>query len=151
MWDSEHFPGANKVPWRLLIRARFVYEVDAVLASTIVRTVGSMASAGAGKALTVAAEKALADKRHAEVSAQQRVAALTALLDWDDWCGTPWPRHWPWPPRPHDVFDDLSDPVAALFADRALQLVKAAGSEALQKSLGGALAKMAGHGAAGAA
>lgn len=148
MWTSEDFPGAKNVNWQLLIRARYVHEIDATLASTVVRAVGSLASVGAGKALAVAAEKALSGERPVEASAQHRVTALTAMLDWDEWCGTPWPHHWGWPPRCHDGFDDLSDPLTSVFADRALQLVKAAGSEALQKSLGGALAKIAGQGAA---
>ena len=148
MLDVDHFRGPNPVPWRQLIRARYVREIDAALASTVVRTVGSMASVGAAKALAVAAEKALADERPVEVSAQHRVNALNAMLEWDGWCGTPWPHHWGWPPRRHDGFDDLSDPLTSVFADRALQLVKAAGSEALQKTLGGALTEMAGQGAA---
>ena len=148
MWDIDHFPGAKHVPWQLLIRARYVREIDAVLASTVVRAVGSMASVGAAKALAVAAEKALSGAQSIEASDQQRVTAMSAMLDWDGWCGTPWPHHWGWPPRRHDGFDELSDPLTSVLADHALEMVKVAGSEALQKNLGGALAKMAGQGAA---
>ncbi len=148
MWTYDDFPGAKNVPWQLLIRARFVHEIDAVLASTIVRNLGGVASVSVTKTLIAAAEKALSDKRPTEVSAGQRAAAVIAVADWEELCPRPWP--WPWPPRRHLVFDELSDPITTVLAERAIQLVKAAGSEALQKSLGGALAKMGGHGAMGA-
>ena len=44
MWDPENFPGADHVPWQLLIRARFAYEIDAALASVIVSRIGAVAS-----------------------------------------------------------------------------------------------------------
>ena len=36
MWTQDDFPGADHVPWQLLIRARFVHEIDAVIASRVV-------------------------------------------------------------------------------------------------------------------
>jgi hypothetical protein len=69
--------------------------------------------------------------------------ALSAAADFDDWwCGTPWPRHWP--PKPHGVFDDFADPITSLVVEQALGMVKAGGSDALQKSLGDVLAEVGG-------
>ncbi len=136
MWDPEHFPGADNVPWQLLIRARFVHEIDAVLASTIVAHVGAVASVEATRVVATAAQKAIVASRE-KATPEQRTLAFDAAIDWDDWCGTGWPRRWP--PRPKLGFDDLSDPVAELVIGKALELVKAGGSEQLQKTLGEAL------------
>ena len=35
MWDPEGFPGADTVPWPLLIRARYQFELDAVIAGGV--------------------------------------------------------------------------------------------------------------------
>jgi len=44
MWDPEHVPGVDHVPWQLLIRARFAHELDAVLASVVVERFGAVVS-----------------------------------------------------------------------------------------------------------
>jgi hypothetical protein len=49
------------------------------------------------------------------------------------------------PPKPHGVLDDLSDPIAGLVIEQALTMVRADGSEALQKSLGDLLAEVGGR------
>lgn len=139
MWDPEHFPGADNVPWQLLIRARFVHEIDAVLASTIVSHVGAVASVEAARIVATAAQKAIVASRET-ATPEQRTTAFDAAIDWDDWCGTGWPRRWP--PRPKLGFDDLADPVAELVIGKALELVRAGGSEQLQKTLGEALAEV---------
>jgi hypothetical protein len=78
-----------------------------------------------------------------KVTAATKVRALSAAADFDDWwCGTPWPRHWP--PKPHSVFDDLGDPIAGLVIEQALDMVRAGGSEGLQKSLGDVLVEVGG-------
>lgn len=141
MWDPENFPGADNVPWQLLIRARFVHEVDAVLASVVVSRVGSVASVEVVRRLTEAAGQGLA-RDFERTSSSGRVRALSAAADFDDWCGTPWPR--PWPPRRNPAFDDLADPVMPMVVAQAHRLVMSGGSEALQKSLGEALVEVGG-------
>jgi hypothetical protein len=139
MWDIDNFPGADHVPWQLLIRARLVREIDAVIASTVVRTLAEVASSKVTHAATRAAQAALGEGNREQATPEQRVAAFDAVLDFDDWCGTPWPHRWPGP-RPH--FEDLSDPIAEVVVGQALELVRRAGSEQLQKSLGSALAEL---------
>lgn len=142
MWDPEHFPGVDNVPWQLLIRARFVRELDAVIASTVVQAVGQVASAEAARTVGAAAQKAMSAGVREPATPEQRTGAFDAALDWDDWCGTGWPRRWP--PRPKLGMDDLSDPVADLVIGKAFELVANGGSEALQKTLGQALAEVGG-------
>ena len=140
MWDIDHFPGADHVPWQLLIRARYAHELDAVLASVVVARVGAVASVDITRQVASVAQDAITADRE-KVTAATKVRAMSAAADFDDWwCGTPWPRHWP--PKPRGVFDDLSDPIAGLVIEQALTMVRAGGSEALQKSLGEVLAEV---------
>jgi hypothetical protein len=140
MWDIDHFPGADHVPWQLLIRARYAHELDAVLASVVVARVGAVASVDITRQVASVAQGAITAERE-KVTAATKVRAMSAAADFDDWwCGTPWPRHWP--PKPRGVFDDLSDPIAGLVIEQALTMVRAGGSESLQKSLGEMLAEV---------
>lgn len=141
MWDPDNFPGADNVPWQLLIRARFVHELDAILASVVVARVGAVASVEITRKVAEVAAQAVGAERE-KVTAGTKVRAVSAVADFDDWCGTPWPRRWP--PKSHGVFDDLSDPMAGLVIEQALSMVRAGGSEALQKSLGEVLAEVGG-------
>ncbi|MFL6060167.1 MAG: hypothetical protein ACJ72E_02975 [Marmoricola sp.] len=123
------------VPWQLLIRARYVHEIDALIASTVIENIGRVAGSQVTRTLVEAAHAA----GHAEPQAatpEQRVAALEAIDDWER-CGTRYP-HW-WPPHHHLGFDDLSDPVVVVLQARAFDLVRAVGSERLQQTLGSAL------------
>jgi hypothetical protein len=142
MWDPDNFPGADNVPWQLLIRARYAYEIDAILASVVVARVGAVASVDvARKVAMVAADVATAERE--ETTATAKVQALSAAAEFDEWyCGNSWPRHWP--PKPHGVFDDLGDPIAGLVIEQALTMVRAGGSETLQKTLGDVLAEVGG-------
>ena len=142
MWDPDNFPGADQVPWQLLIRARFAHELDAVLASVVVARVGAVSSVEITRKVAEVATQAIAGDRE-KATAATRARALSAAADFDDWwCGTPWPRHWP--PKPHSSFDDLSDPIAGLVIEQALTMVRAGGSEGLQKTLGDVLAEVGG-------
>lgn len=126
-------------PWPLLIRARFVHEIDALVASMVSQRVGQVASLEVARAVADAAQHAGARREVREASPEQRVAAFEAVADWDDgdWCPT-YPHRWH---GPHHVFDDLEDPMASLVIAQALDLVKAAGSDHLQGTLGAALEK----------
>ena len=143
MWTQDDFPGAQGVPWQLLIRARYTHEIDALIASTVVRAVSTVASRELTQKVAEAARAGVAaSERGVPAGADQRVGFLDAAADWDDTgiC-PPW---WPWHgPRPHYV-DDVSDPITAVVLASAAQLVGKGGSAALQASLGRAVAEGAG-------
>jgi hypothetical protein len=141
MWDPDNFPGADNVPWQLLIRARFVHELDAVLASVVVSRIGAVASYEMTRQVAEVAGKAVTAE-HVKVTANGKLRAITAAWEFDDWCGNGWPR--PWPPKKHGSFEDLSDPITTLVFEQALEMVRAGGSEGLQKSLGEVLAEVGG-------
>jgi hypothetical protein len=66
---------------------------------------------------------------------------LDAVADFDELC----PRPLTWP-RPKKKFGMLSDPLSALVISGALDLVRSAGSEELNKTLGAALEEVGGFG-----
>ena len=139
MWDPEHFPGTDNVPWPLLIRARYQFEVDAIVASVIVRNVAALGTAAIAEEIGLAAAKAVAVSR--EVNGRKKVVkgggAYALVAEFDDWCGT----RWPWPgPRPR--FEEL-DPIVVVLADRALGMLEAIGSPQLQEGLAGTLGNVA--------
>ena len=70
-------------------------------------------------------------------------AALSAYADFDDWCGTTWPR-WPFPwPGPRR-FEELVDPIAITTIAHAKEFIAAAGSPEFQKGVVPALDELAG-------
>lgn len=142
MWDPENFPGADHVPWQLLIRARYQYEVDAVIASVILRNAVALGNDAMAKELGAAASKAVALSR--EENGRKKVAkggaAYSVVAEFDDWCGTRWPR-WPWPgPRPRG---EEVDPIVVVFADRALDALAAIASPQLREGLAPTLENIA--------
>jgi hypothetical protein len=139
MWSQEDFP-TGYIPWQLLIRARYAHEVDAVVGSVIVQTVQGVASREVAVAVSRAANAAVVGPHDQKIDAEHALSAMSALADFDDWCGTPWP-HWRGP-RPHG-FEGVEDPISSVVLSRAADLVGIAGSEALQKSLGGLLGELA--------
>lgn len=125
----------SHVPWQLLIRARTVGEVDAVISSVVL---GRLAEVGSVETIRLVAEAAHGARGASTepATAEQKLSALSAVADFDDWyCGTV--PHRPWPHR-GDVLDTISDPVISIVADGARELVRA-GSPALQKTVGEAL------------
>jgi hypothetical protein len=126
----------STIPWQLLIRARYAYEVDAVIASIVARQVSAVAPTSIAHAVTAAARESVSTGNREYAAPEARVTALSALADWEDnWCGTPYPHH------PH--FGELGDPMSEVVLGQALELVRRAGSEGLQKTLGSALAEHA--------
>jgi hypothetical protein len=125
----------SHVPWQLLIRARTVDEVDAVISSVELGRLAEVASVEAVRTLADAAGRARGAAPE-PATAEQKLSVLSAVADFDDWyCGSV-PRR-PWPHR-GDVLDSVSDPVTAQVARGARELV-GAGSQALQKTVGEAL------------
>lgn len=125
----------SHVPWQLLIRARTIGELDAVISSVVL---GRLAEVGSVETIRRVAEAADGARGAATepATAEQKLSALSAVADFDDWfCGNG-PRR-PWPHR-GDVLDTVSDPVISIVAEGARELVRA-GSPALQKTVGEAL------------
>lgn len=150
MWDIDNFPGADKVPWQLLIRARFAYEIDAVVASRVVHTLAGVLPRAAAVEFARAATRSVSAASREPVERETAARALIALADFDDWCGTVWPRWpWPWPPVPGpwpdprgidiERFGEILDPIVVIAFDRARELVDAVGSPELQKGFSAAL------------
>ena len=139
MWDPDNFPGADNVPWQLLIKARYAHEIDAIIASIVVRSVIAVADAETARTVATAAKEGVAAAAREKATAEQVVGALRAVADWDgELCPPYWPhRPFPWPPK--RGFEDLADPVTDVIVSRAFDLVSQAGSVKLQESLGGAL------------
>lgn len=135
MFTAEDFPGAEEVPWPELIRARYQFEIDAIVASVVVRAVAHVATAELSEAVAKAAfEGASFDGEREEAPAERRIGMLSIIADWDgDLC----PRFW-WPPQPPRR-DDLGDPLVTVVLDNAASLVRVAGSDRLQKALGSVL------------
>jgi hypothetical protein len=126
------------VPWQLLIRARTVDEVDAVLASVALARIAEVASVESVRVVAEAANAARGASRE-KAGAQQKLSALAAVAEFDDWyCGSV--PHRPWPHR-GDVLDTVSDPVTSIVARGARELV-GAGSPALLKTIGEALERL---------
>jgi|GEM_PF-844498 len=157
MWDIDHFPGADKVPWQLLIRARFAYEIDAVVASQVVNTLTAVLPRKAAVQFARNATLAVSGGSREPVEQDTSARALIAFADYDDWCGTMWPRwpRWPFPypfpfpfpfpwpgpyPDPRELDESfVLDPITVLTIDRARAFVEAAGSPEFQKGFGAAL------------
>lgn len=141
MWDPEHFPGADHVPWQLLIRARFAFEIDAVIASHVVRALSGVLPAKEVAGLSRLATRIVAAGPRDEVTGEATVVALRGLAEFDEECGTKWPRWpFPWPgPWPGPRFEeDLVDPIAVVVLDAARDFIRA-GSPEFQKEFGASL------------
>jgi hypothetical protein len=137
MWTPDDFPGADNVPWQLLIRARFAHEIDAIIASLVVNQLG--ARLGRAQA-TRLVEAAVVKRGKDTATAEQKVAVISQLADWD---GEICPPNWPfrWPPKKRG-FEELSDPITVIGLARAQELVGLA-SPQLKQQFGDALGGVA--------
>ncbi|SOC53582.1 hypothetical protein [Ornithinimicrobium cerasi] len=153
MWTPESFPGADKVPWQLLIRARYVREVDAFVASTIVGQVAHVASLDDAARVATAAAEATRAMPAERLSRTARGDALIAVADFIDICPPwPWPWPWPWPgpwPGPwpwfegrENPFEKIGSPYQGIVLEGALDLLGRAGSPQLHEQLGGVLKEL---------
>ncbi len=140
MWTPDDFPGADNVPWQLLIRARFAHEIDAIVGSIVIKAVERVAAADVVTKVAQVANESVKGRDPVKTGSRQILAALVAADDFDDWCGTPWP-HWPGPPRPK-WFEEFGDPMFQVVVSRAADFVNAAGSPQLKDSLGGLLGEI---------
>jgi len=145
MWTYDDFPGADSVPWQLLIRARFQYQIDAIIASSVVHTIAKVATADVtAKVAEVAAQavtRAAADQ--GEVSGERRGQFMDAVANWDGELCPRWWRYFPVPPKPRWI-EEFGDPMFLVTIGQALEFVNAAGSPGLQGSLGAVLTELQG-------
>lgn len=154
MWTPETFPDADNVPWKLLIRANFVREVDAFVATAILAQLAQVASVEVTAQVTEAANKALRQAPADKLGRGARAEAMVAVADFIEicppWWPWPWPRPWPWPgPRPwqqelNHPLEQLGTPYEGLVLQGALDLIDRVGSPGLQEGLGTVL-KEIGH------
>jgi hypothetical protein len=127
MWAPDDFPGADNVPWPLLIRARFAHQVDSLVASVVIDRLSRAASVDLLRDLATAAHQV--SRKGEELPADQHVEVLRAFADFDDICPPWWPRRWP--PRPKGL-EDLFDPAVNEILEASIALVGTAGSGELQ-------------------
>jgi len=134
MWSPEDFPGANNVPWQLLIRARYAHELDAFIASAAVQAIAHVAPQATLKEAAAAAFGAVerSSREPVKVTDKQKLRVLSLVADWED--GDICPKWWPWPPRPHSI-DEIGDPAVFLVVREVLDFVGKAGSEQLGAAL----------------
>ena len=152
MWTVEDFPGADKVPWQLLIRARFVRDVDAFVATAVVGQVAHVASLDVATRVAEAAAGALRGMPAEKLGRAARGDAFGAIADFIDicppWPPWPWPRPWPGPwPWPwadgrDDPFAQVGTPYEGIVLQGALDLLGRAGSPQLQEHLGGVIKEL---------
>lgn len=127
--------------WQLIIRARYEFELDAMVATLVARSMAEVAPREIAAKVTATAFAAV---QHEEVRTPapptSRLAALDLVADWDgDLC----PRI-PWPRPHHDDVEELGDPMFSVVLARSIALVSRAGSEQLRGALGGMLGELAG-------
>jgi hypothetical protein len=141
----------SQYPYQLLIRARTQAQFERAIIIIASRIATTAVSARVSEKLTKAAMKAASvvafrDSGSGRApSATSVVSALQLMADFDDWCGTRWPRWpWPWPgPWPWQEVKPSPDPwinsglIDAVALKTIISLAKLApevGSELLDTS-----------------
>jgi len=129
MWDPDNYP-TGPIPWALLIRARWHYEVDALLTSVIVRNVGALCPEEVAQKLGATATKAVGASMEAgQKPAPDFMNYAQVLAEFDFTCGTV-PKPWPFPPKSTSAYQD---PMAVILGRNAMELVKLGCSQHIQK------------------
>lgn len=127
MFTLDDFPGADRIPWQLLIRARTEYDVTLVAVSVVARAVAAHASVEvARKVASVVREVGPKQEDFKPLAPEQHIATLRAFADFDDICPPPWHPH-----GPHHIFDEVGDALAYVVIPAALTLTEAVGGESL--------------------
>jgi hypothetical protein len=157
MAEDGDLPDTGTVPWQLLIRMRYVYQADVLVAAATQRAVVPALPESIGRAfartVTAIAARAVSVGRteQRELGDDRVVGVARALDEFGNWCGT-WPQH-----QCRDEFavrmesgaepePALSSPwresglaEVAVIVDAALRLVMEVGSPDLRRTLGVAL------------
>lgn len=143
MFDDDGWPDVQGVPWQLLIRIRYTYQVDVLVAAVTQRAVAPRLPEQLGLAFarvvtSIAARTVTVGRvEQREFTSGQLAGLARALSDFDEWCGTPWPHHGP-EPETHPWREGGLAEVAVII-DAANRLVQQVGSSDLRRSLGPAL------------
>lgn len=144
MLDDDGWPDVQGVPWQLLIRIRYTYQVDVLVAAVIQRAVAprlpEQLGVGFARVATSIAARTVTVGRveQREFTSAQLAGLARALSDFDEWCGTPWPHHITADPDPHPWREGGLAEVAVII-DAANRLVQQVGSADLRRGLGPAL------------
>ena len=75
MWTPDDFPGADNVPWQLLIRARFAHEIDAIIGSIAINAVGRVAAADVVAKVVQVANESVAGREPVKTGPRQVLTA----------------------------------------------------------------------------
>jgi hypothetical protein len=115
------------MPFPYIVRARYQFQIDGVIAGTVLRAIAPVAPRHQTSVVAAAAVDAVEASRDRgdEVDDDRRLVSLDALSEWES-------------PSPVSPWSRLHDVVV-----RSLQLVNAAGSETLRATLGGPLRRLA--------
>jgi hypothetical protein len=148
MFDDDGWPDVQGVPWQLLIRIRYTYQVDVLVAAVVQRAVAprlpeQLGIGFARMATSIAARTVTVGRVEQRDFGSGQLAGLArALSDFDEWCGTPWPHHRAGgpgsDPDPHPWREGGLAEVAVII-DAANRLVQQVGSADLRRGLGPAL------------
>jgi hypothetical protein len=148
MTTAEDWPDASEFPYIALIRIRFEYQADSVIAGVLQRSIARLLPAeqaiNFAKAINSGVSRVVLGAAGSRQPLERSLSELARVLDdFDELC--PRPRH-PWPHYSLGVGSDRFDPqpqpwrqagaaeaAAAVLA--GLSLVRDAGSEMLQKEL----------------
>ena len=156
MWTPEDFPGADNVPWQLLIRARFVRDVDAFVATAVVGQVARVASLDVATKVAQGAAEAMRGMPAEKLGRAARSDVFGAVADFIDICPPwppwprprpwpwPWPGPWPWADGRENPFEQIGTPYEGIVLQGALDLVARVGSPQLQEQFGGVLKELGG-------
>jgi hypothetical protein len=137
MQDTDGRSDARGVPWPLLTRIRFTYQVDVLVASVTQRAVAprlpeAIGTAFARAVTSIAARSVTVGRIEQREYPVEKLGALArALADFDSWGDTPGPEPRPW------CEGGLAE--VTVIIDAAAQLVHDIGSADLRRSLGPAL------------
>lgn len=116
------------MPFPYLVRARYQFQIDGVIAGTIVRAVADVAPRDLASQVAALAVDAVETSRRAatEATHEQRILSLDALSEWGSATAatTAWSR-------------------VADVASRSIDLINAAGSDTLRTGLTGPLERIA--------
>ncbi len=115
------------MPFPYIVRARYQFQIDGIIAGTVLRAIAPVAPWQQTSLVAAAAVEAVEASRDraAEVDEDRRLVSLDALSEWES-------------PTPASPWSKLHEVVM-----RSLELVNAAGSETLRATLSDPLRRLA--------
>ncbi len=128
MWSPVDVVNGEPMAFPYIVRARYQFQIDGVIAATVLRAFSAVASRDVTSTVAALAVDAVESSREQLVEATEdhRILTLDALSEWE--ATPPSPSGWA----------RVTDVVA-----RSLDLINSAGSETLRAHLGGPLQRLA--------